>query len=95
RIEALRTQGVNPFMAYQRPQAVIARKPGIGRLIRDRTERGVLVLCDPRLLGKPYGRIFLNSLPDMPRTRDVDDVHEFFAGVASGMTDPLAGEMQS
>ncbi|MDH3872503.1 MAG: ATP-dependent DNA helicase, partial [Gammaproteobacteria bacterium] len=85
RIEALREQGANPFMQYQLPRAVITLKQGIGRLIRDQADRGVLVLCDPRLLGKSYGRIFLRSLPDMPRTRDVDDVHEFFAGVGSGM----------
>jgi ATP-dependent DNA helicase DinG len=89
RIEALREQGANPFMQYQLPRAVITLKQGIGRLIRDQADRGVLVLCDPRLLGKSYGRIFLRSLPEMPRTRDVDDVHEFFAGVGSGMTDPL------
>ena len=95
RIEALREQGANPFMQYQLPHAVITLKQGIGRLIRDQTDRGVLVLCDPRLLGKSYGRIFLNSLPDMPRTRTVDDVHEFFAGVASTNVDPLATGMES
>lgn len=78
RIEALREQGMNPFMDFQLPQAVIALKQGVGRLIRDHEDRGVLVLCDPRLLGKPYGRIFLNSLPDMPRTRSMDDVRSFF-----------------
>ncbi|NNJ95124.1 MAG: ATP-dependent DNA helicase [Halobacteria archaeon] len=93
RIEALREQGANPFMQYQLPRAVITLKQGIGRLIRDQADRGVLVLCDPRLLEKSYGRIFLRSLPAMPRTRDVDDVHEFFAGVGSGMTDPLASSL--
>jgi len=95
RIEALREQGANPFMEYQLPRAVITLKQGIGRLIRDQADRGVLVLCDPRLLGKSYGRIFLNSLPAMPRTRDVDDVHEFFAGVGSGITDPLTTGLPS
>jgi ATP-dependent DNA helicase DinG len=95
RIEALREQGANPFMEYQLPHAVITLKQGIGRLIRDQADRGVLVLCDPRLLGKSYGRIFLNSLPAMPRTRDVDDVHAFFAGVGSGMTDPLTTGLSS
>jgi ATP-dependent DNA helicase DinG len=79
RIEALRKQGVNPFMAYQLPTAVITLKQGVGRLIRDHTDRGVLVLCDPRLRSKSYGRIFLDSLPDIPRTQDADDVREFFA----------------
>jgi ATP-dependent DNA helicase DinG len=61
------------------PQAVIALKQGAGRLIRSETDRGVLMLCDPRLLGKSYGRIFLNSLPPLPRTRDIGDVQAFFA----------------
>lgn len=89
RIEALRRQGANPFMAYQLPNAVITLKQGIGRLIRDRGDRGVLVLCDPRLRGKSYGRVFLNSLPPMPRTQAIDDVHAFFAGVATAHVEPL------
>jgi len=78
RIEALRKQGANPFMQHQLPAAVIALKQGIGRLIRDRTDRGVLVVCDPRLRTRSYGRIFLGSLPDMPRTRSINDVQTFF-----------------
>ncbi|MDH3979995.1 MAG: ATP-dependent DNA helicase [Gammaproteobacteria bacterium] len=89
RIEALRKQGVNPFMAYQLPNAVITLKQGIGRLIRDHSDRGVLVLCDPRLRSKGYGRVFLNSLPDMPRTHAVDSVHEFFIGLDSTRVEPL------
>ena len=79
RIEALRNQGGNPFMEYQLPRAVINLKQGVGRLIRDRDDRGVLVLCDPRLRSKSYGRIFLKSLPEMPRTSSTDTVHEFFS----------------
>ncbi len=94
RIEAMREQGANPFMEYQLPHAVITLKQGVGRLIRDHTDRGVLVLCDPRLLGKSYGRIFLNSLPDMPRTRAVDDVHEFFAGPVPPIAEPLTNGVQ-
>ena len=56
RIEALREQGINPFMAYQLPYAVISLKQGVGRLIRDRGDHGVLVLCDPRLRSKEIGR---------------------------------------
>jgi ATP-dependent DNA helicase DinG len=78
RIEAMRSQGVNPFMQYQLPAAVIALKQGIGRLIRDGSDRGVLVVCDPRLRTRSYGRIFLNSLPRMPRTSSLDDVQAFF-----------------
>ncbi len=78
RIDAMRKRGGNPFMEYQIPQAVIALKQGSGRLIRDVTDRGVLVLCDPRLLTKPYGRLFINSLPPLGRTRDLEDVQKFF-----------------
>jgi len=84
RIEAMRSQGANPFMQYQLPAAVIALKQGIGRLIRDRSDRGVLVVCDPRLRTRSYGRIFLGSLPAMPRTRDVGDVQAFFTAAAAG-----------
>ena len=61
------------------PQAVIALKQGAGRLIRNESDRGVLVLCDPRLTSKTYGSVFLNSLPPLPRTRRVEDVQAFFA----------------
>ena len=79
RIEAIRLQGGNPFGDYQLPQAVIALKQGVGRLIRDVNDRGILMLCDARLLSKSYGRIFLDSLPAMPRTRELTDVQWFFA----------------
>ena len=78
RIDALRERGGNPFMDEQLPHAVITLKQGVGRLIRDVDDRGVLVICDPRLLSKRYGRVFLNSLPDMQRSRDFDRVAEFF-----------------
>jgi ATP-dependent DNA helicase DinG len=79
RLEHLRTHGRNPFMEYQVPQAAIALKQGTGRLIRDERDRGVLVLCDPRLLSKAYGRQLLDSLPPMRRTRAIADVQAFFA----------------
>jgi len=91
RIEALRRQGINPFMAYQLPGAVITLKQGIGRLIRDHGDRGVLVLCDPRLRSKAYGRVFLNSLPAMPLTHRVADVEDFFAGIELARDAPLPG----
>jgi len=78
RAEAMERQGRNPFMDYQLPQAVIALKQGVGRLIRDEKDRGVLVLCDPRLRSKPYGRLFLASLPPMPRTDRLENVQSFF-----------------
>jgi len=78
RIDALKEQGGNPFIDEQLPHAVITLKQGVGRLIRDVDDRGVLVICDPRLVGKSYGRVFLNSLPDMKRSRDFDEVVAFF-----------------
>jgi ATP-dependent DNA helicase DinG len=80
RIDAMKKNGENPFMQFQVPQAAIALKQGAGRLIRDHTDSGVLVICDPRLLSrsKPYGQIFLNSMPAFARTRDVEDIKRFF-----------------
>ncbi|HDO33808.1 MAG TPA: ATP-dependent DNA helicase, partial [Chromatiales bacterium] len=78
RIEALRAAGGNPFLEYQIPSAVLQLKQGVGRLIRDPADRGVLMLCDPRLSARSYGKIFLRSLPDMRVTREVDEVRAFF-----------------
>ena len=78
RLEAIRRRGGNPFMQHQVPQAAIALKQGAGRLIRDASDRGVLVLCDPRLLKKGYGRTFLDAMPPFARTRDLDQVLAFF-----------------
>ncbi len=79
RLEVLRESGLNPFVEWQIPNAVIALKQGAGRLIRDINDRGVLVLCDPRLISKGYGRVFLASLPPLPRTSDLENVINFFA----------------
>jgi ATP-dependent DNA helicase DinG len=79
RLDALRAAGGNPFMEEQLPRAVITLKQGIGRLIRDVRDRGVLMLCDPRLTGKPYGKVFLNSFPPMRRSRELAAVEAFFA----------------
>lgn len=78
RLDAVRRAGGNPFRDWQIPAAAIALKQGAGRLIRDVHDRGVLVLCDPRIGTKAYGKLFLASLPPMPRTRDVADVQAFF-----------------
>lgn len=80
RLDAIRRNGGNPFRDEQLPQAVIALKQGAGRLIRNESDRGVLVLCDPRLTSKTYGSVFLNSLPPLPKTRRIEDVAAFFAG---------------
>ncbi|MDP2901813.1 MAG: helicase C-terminal domain-containing protein, partial [Methylovulum sp.] len=58
--------------------AVIALRQGIGRLIRDETDSGVLMVCDPRLLKRAYGQLFLDSVPPMKRTRELADVRAFF-----------------
>ncbi|NOX09434.1 MAG: ATP-dependent DNA helicase [Gammaproteobacteria bacterium] len=78
RIEHIRASGVNPFMQYQLPNAVITLKQGVGRLIRDVSDRGLLVLCDPRLRSKFYGKTFLNSIPKMPRCNNLQEVAAFF-----------------
>jgi ATP-dependent DNA helicase DinG len=78
RLDAVRRAGGNPFRDEQLPTAVISLKQGAGRLIRSFEDRGLLVLCDPRLLGKSYGRVFFDSLPPLPRTRELADVRAFF-----------------
>lgn len=78
RIDHMKQGGGNPFYEYQVPQAAIALKQGVGRLIRDVTDRGVLVLCDPRIRSRNYGEVFITSLPPMPITRDLDEVVEFY-----------------
>ncbi|MGB8338801.1 MAG: ATP-dependent DNA helicase [Burkholderiales bacterium] len=82
RIEQINKAGRNAFMEYQLPAAVINLKQGAGRLIRDEADRGVLMICDPRLLSKPYGKRIWQSLPPMKRTRSVQEVKDFFAQVA-------------
>jgi ATP-dependent DNA helicase DinG len=65
----------------QLPQAVLSLKQGIGRLIRDVDDAGLAVVCDPRLLGKGYGRVFLASLPPMPLVRHEDEAVDFLVGL--------------
>ena len=84
RIEGVRSAGGNPFNELQLPQAVLQLKQGAGRLIRDEADRGVLMLCDPRLVSKPYGRRILQSLPPMALTRELSAVERFFAARPAG-----------
>lgn len=79
RIEQMKQQGRNAFIEYQLPRAVINVKQGAGRLIRDEDDTGVLMICDPRLISKPYGRQVWQSLPPMKRTKELNDVLNFFA----------------
>jgi ATP-dependent DNA helicase DinG len=78
RIEALERKGLNGFVHHQLPEAIINLKQGAGRLIRDETDRGVLMICDPRLITKPYGRRIWQSLPPFRRTRDQAVATAFF-----------------
>lgn len=64
RLEAIRAAGGNPFVDYQLPEAVLKLKQGFGRLIRSKTDTGIIVILDPRIRGKPYGKVFLDSLPE-------------------------------
>jgi len=81
RIEDCKLKGLEPFQNVQIPQAVISLKQGVGRLIRDVTDKGVLVICDPRLVTRQYGEVFMRSLPNMKRTRDLDKVKTFLKGL--------------
>jgi ATP-dependent DNA helicase DinG len=73
----LQEEGRNAFAEFQVPQAVLALKQGFGRLIRTKTDRGVLALLDSRIERMPYGKIFLESLPQYGTTRDLRDVAKF------------------
>lgn len=79
RLDAIRKAGGNPFMQQQLPNAVISLKQGVGRLIRDVNDRGVVVVCDVRLKTKFYGKSFSDSLPPMKRSRTLADIENFFA----------------
>ena len=84
RIDVISKNGGQPFMEYQVPRAVIALNQGVGRLIRDVDDYGVVVIGDPRLSSKPYGRVFKSSLPPMPITTQLVDVENFFARKKQG-----------
>jgi len=88
RIDVMKRQGRNAFMEYQLPHAAIALKQGAGRLIRDESDRGVLMICDNRLVDKPYGRKLWQALPPMRRTRDAAEAIAFFAAGPDRMEQP-------
>ena len=91
RLARLTRNGGNAFMDWQLPQAAISLKQGAGRLIRTETDRGVLMIGDPRLTDKPYGRRIWQSLPPMRRTRELDDVLAFLAAGHQNFHHGLAG----
>ena len=90
RLEAIERAGGNPFRAEQLPQAVIALKQGVGRLLRSETDRGVLVLCDPRLRQRSYGKVFFRSLPPLVCTQQLADVQAFFGHDPASAAPPPA-----
>ncbi|MEJ0084479.1 MAG: ATP-dependent DNA helicase [Pseudomonadota bacterium] len=90
RIEHLKSTGGNAFRDFQLPEAALTLKQGVGRLIRSETDRGVVVICDPRLVDKPYGRVFRASLPPMPVTRLAGDAEKFLRRIAGTPADQLA-----
>jgi ATP-dependent DNA helicase DinG len=91
RIDALRARSENAFSRLQLPMAVLQLKQGAGRLIRDFTDRGVLMICDPRLFSRGYGRVIRASLPPMPLTREIGDVEDFFAAQPSARIESPSG----
>jgi ATP-dependent DNA helicase DinG len=95
RIDRMNTEGRNAFMEYQVPRAVITLKQGAGRLIRDESDRGVLMICDTRIVTKPYGRRIWQSLPPMRRTRLLEDVEAFFSGAAGSQEVPVAADIEA
>ena len=83
RIADMEKRGLSGFMHHQLPEAVINLKQGAGRLIRDENDRGVLMICDPRLISKPYGRRIWQSLPPFARTRELATVQSFLQQMPS------------
>jgi ATP-dependent DNA helicase DinG len=77
RIDHLQATGGNAFRDYQLPEAALALKQGVGRLIRSEEDYGAVVICDPRIVGRNYGRVFVASLPPMPVTREADEAMRF------------------
>ncbi|MBE3035404.1 MAG: ATP-dependent DNA helicase [Actinobacteria bacterium] len=91
RMEALEKKGLSPFAVHQLPHAVITLKQGAGRLIRSETDRGVLMICDPRLVEKNYGRQIWQSLPPFKRTREAETAAEFLRSLRADSDEQPTG----
>jgi ATP-dependent DNA helicase DinG len=78
RIESIHSRGGNPFMEYQLPSAIISLKQGLGRLIRNSSDRGILSILDARMIRSRYGRFFFNSLPEIPLRHQLSHINRFF-----------------
>jgi ATP-dependent DNA helicase DinG len=89
RIAEMEKRGLNGFMHHQLPEAIINLKQGAGRLIRDENDRGVLMICDPRLISKPYGRRIWQSLPPFTRTRELATVQQFLSRSAETLNQEI------
>ncbi|MCL1124879.1 ATP-dependent DNA helicase [Shewanella surugensis] len=81
RVESMSHQALDPFTSIALPQAIITLNQGVGRLIRDEKDHGVLILCDNRIVNRDYGRAFLHSLPPMSRTRDLNKALDFLSAI--------------
>ncbi len=86
-LKAIQQRGDEPFRCLQLPAAIVSLKQGVGRLIRDAEDRGVLMLCDPRLFSRSYGKSFLANLPDMRISRSIEDVRVFFTAADTASTE--------
>jgi len=94
RLERMEREGGNGFTNHQLPQAVLTLRQGVGRLLRDEADRGVIVIGDPRLTSKSYGRVFLNSLPPFPRTRDIGVAVAFLRNALQDDGELAVGDVQ-
>lgn len=81
RLDAIKRRGGSPFNEHQLPEAIVTLRQGVGRLIRDVEDRGLLMLCDPRLRSKSYGKKILGSLPAMPQLKTLEEVQQYVAQI--------------
>lgn len=91
RVEHIRARGGSPFTEYQLPEAALALKQGVGRLIRSELDQGVVAICDPRLTSRGYGRVLLASLPPMRPSRDADEARRFLRRLAPAAPKEVSG----